>query len=131
VRESTAHLYAATSWLEENGRPRSAEDLADAPFVGFGDIERMVDHLRANGIPLSRRNFMVNSESSVLSWELVRHGFGIGMMVKDVAERTPEVECILQDPATVPVPFWLTTHRELHTSRRIRLVYDLLAEAFG
>ncbi|MEN8934249.1 MAG: LysR family transcriptional regulator, partial [Planktotalea arctica] len=24
-------------------------------------------------------------------------------------------------------PTWLVTHRELHTSRRIRLVFDLLA----
>jgi hypothetical protein len=26
------------------------------------------------------------------------------------------------------IPVWLVTHRELHTSRRIRIVYDLLAE---
>jgi len=24
-------------------------------------------------------------------------------------------------------PIWLATHRELHTSRRIRLVFDVLA----
>jgi hypothetical protein len=27
------------------------------------------------------------------------------------------------------MPIWLVTHRELHTSRRIRLVFDVLAEA--
>jgi hypothetical protein len=26
---------------------------------------------------------------------------------------------------------WLTTHRELNTSRRIRYVFDLLAEELG
>ena len=31
----------------------------------------------------------------------------------------------------IPVPIWLTMHRELHTSRRIRLVFDLLAEALA
>ena len=31
----------------------------------------------------------------------------------------------------VPVPTWLTTHRELRTSRRIRLVFDLLTEHFS
>jgi DNA-binding transcriptional LysR family regulator len=131
VRETTARLYAASSWLEENGRPKTADDLAEASFVGFGDIDRMVTHLKAGGLPVSRRNFMVNSESSVLSWELVRRGFGIGIMSEDVAGCTPDVECILPDLAAVPVPYWLATHRELHTSRRIRLVYDLLGEAFG
>jgi hypothetical protein len=28
----------------------------------------------------------------------------------------------------IKFPIWLTTHRELHTSRRIRLVFDLLAD---
>jgi hypothetical protein len=28
----------------------------------------------------------------------------------------------------IPVPVWLVSHRELHTSRRIRIVFDLLAE---
>jgi len=49
-------------------------------------------------------------------------------MSQEVAETTPGIERVL--PATAPVtfPVWLTTHRELHTSRRIRLVFDLLAE---
>jgi hypothetical protein len=33
--------------------------------------------------------------------------------------------------APITFPVWLTTHRELHTSRRIRLVFDLLAEFFA
>ena len=28
----------------------------------------------------------------------------------------------------LPMPIWLIAHRELHTSRRIRVVFDLLAE---
>lgn len=30
--------------------------------------------------------------------------------------------------APVTFPVWLTTHRELHTSQRIRVVFDALAE---
>ena len=33
------------------------------------------------------------------------------------------------EPFTIPV--WLATHAELHTSRRIRLVFDFLAEMLG
>ena len=35
------------------------------------------------------------------------------------------------DVPPVTFPVWLTCHRELHTSRRIRLVYDFLAEALS
>ena len=29
------------------------------------------------------------------------------------------------------IPMWLTTHREVHTSRRVRVVFDLLAEGLA
>ena len=38
-----------------------------------------------------------------------------------------ELERVLPDFGPIPVPIWLVTHRELHTSRRIRLVFDILA----
>ena len=31
----------------------------------------------------------------------------------------------------IPEPVWLVTHRELHTSRRIRLLFDMLADALS
>ena len=38
---------------------------------------------------------------------------------------------VLDDLPPVRFPIWLVTHRELRTSRRIRLVFDVLAEALG
>jgi DNA-binding transcriptional LysR family regulator len=49
-------------------------------------------------------------------------------MSVDVARASPDLEVLLPDSDPVMFPTWLVTHRELHTSRRIRLVYDLLAE---
>jgi DNA-binding transcriptional LysR family regulator len=43
----------------------------------------------------------------------------------------PDIEPVLPGLDPIPVPIWLVTHRELHTSRRIRLVFDFLAEAFS
>ena len=41
------------------------------------------------------------------------------------------VEWVLPELDPISVPIWLTTHREPHTNRRIRLVSDLLAESFS
>ena len=79
------------------------------------------------GLTLTSSNFKLISESGAVAWELVKQGLGIGVMVKDVGDRTPGVECVLPDLDPIMVPIWLVTHRELHTSRRIRLVFDLLA----
>lgn len=31
----------------------------------------------------------------------------------------------------MPVPMWLLAHREVRTSRRVRVVFDMLAEALS
>jgi len=129
--ETSGHLYAATTYLDAHGRPGSANDLADAAFIGIDDSERMLANLHALGLPVTQRNIRFTTGSGVVMWELIKQGLGIGLMVKDVAAVTPGVECVLPELETSSVPIWLTTHRELHTSRRIRLVFDLLAEAIA
>ena len=38
------------------------------------------------------------------------------------------VERIRVEETTLRIPYWLCTHQELHTSRRIRTVFDFLAD---
>ena len=127
VREDSAHFYAARSYLDRAGRPKTPEELAGHDFVGFGDTGRMMEHLLPLGIPVRAANFRIGSESGLVAWELVKQGFGISPMSDSVA-RDQGVELVLPDMDPIVFPIWLTTHRELHTSRRIRLVFDLLAE---
>ena len=53
------------------------------------------------------------------------------IMTHEMAAITPEVEQVLPDFPAMPVPIWLVTHRELRTSRRIRVVFDLLSDALA
>ena len=59
--------------------------------------------------------------------ELIKQGLGIGVLPKEVAAMHPELEQVLTELPAIPVPTWLVAHRELHTSRRVRLVFDRLA----
>jgi DNA-binding transcriptional LysR family regulator len=129
LRETSVHLYASSDYLDRHGRPTSPSDLSEAVFIGFEQSDRLLTRLNEIGLTLTKKNFKLISESGAVAWELVRQGLGIGVMVKEVGDRTPDVECILPDLDPITVPIWLVTHRELHTSRRIRLVFDLLAES--
>lgn len=131
VKGTTAHLYASTTYLDRHGRPEHLSELADAVFVATGQFDRYLTAIQALGLPITKENLKYVSESGIVSWELVKQGLGIAIMSKDIAALTPEVENILPDFGPMPIPMWLVTHRELHTSRRIRLVFDLLAEAFS
>lgn len=128
VHESTAHFYAAKSWVARNGAPDSAVELASADLLGFEPTERFAEHLNRMGIPITPDSFRIVSENGVVIWELVRRGLGVGAMLSEIAERTPGIIRLLPSLPGTPVPVWLVSHRELRTSPRIRLVFEILAE---
>ena len=64
-------------------------------------------------------------------WALVQQGLGIGAMMEEIARDTPGVVRVLDDVPPILFPVWLVTHRELRTSRRIRVVFEALAEGLG
>lgn len=122
-----ANLYAATVYLDKAGRPRSAEMLANHDFIGNPDSGPIAMTLRSYGIPVRRQNFAISSESGIVQWELVKSGYGVTFMPELLGEATPGVEKVLPDLPGLEFPVWLVTHRELKTSRRIRVVFDLMA----
>jgi DNA-binding transcriptional LysR family regulator len=56
---------------------------------------------------------------------------GIGAMIDEIARDTPGVVRVLDEVPPLRVPFWLVTHRELRTSRRIRVVFEALAQGLA
>ena len=128
VREETAHFYAAQSYLDTRGMPALSEELSKHDFISFVDASQMLEYLEPLGLGLTRDNFRLGSESGIVAWELVRAGLGIAVMSDDIAARFPDIEPVLTEVDPFVFPVWLTTHRELHTSRRIRLTFDLLAD---
>lgn len=130
VRETSAHLYASTAYLEQNGRPAHAADLANAEFIGFAPVDRLILTLNGLGLSLTKHNFKTITDSGPMVRELVKQGLGIAVMSREFADAVPDLERVLPE-LSIPVPFWLVTHRELLTSRRIRLVFDVLAEELG
>lgn len=131
VGQATAHFYASKAYLSHQDHPTSFEDLRDHQFVGFGDNDRLIALFDEIGLRLTNANFLIGSESGVVAWELARQGYGIIVMSDDVAAHAPDMERILPDMEPIVFPIWLAVHRELATSRRIRLVFDLLVEYFS
>jgi len=125
ARSSATGLYASRSWVERHGLPREPAEIVPH-LIGFDDIDGFTAHLRGLGIPVESSDIRLIWGSSVTVWEMVRRGMGVSFMLKEIASRTPDVVRILPDLPAFEVPLWLVTHRELRTSRRIRLVFDIL-----
>ncbi|MBP0462867.1 LysR family transcriptional regulator [Roseomonas sp. PWR1] len=131
VADDRARAYATPECLRRLGRPRRWADLAEAPFVGFDRTELLIEGMRALGLHLTRRNFPVQADSHLVHWALVRQGLGIGLITEALGEAEPAVLRVLREEPPLTFPIWLATHRELHMSVRVRLVFDLLADALS
>ncbi len=129
VREAQAHFYASEEWVRTHGQPRSGEDAAQLPFVGSDRNGQYLGYLRQHGLNVTEENFSCYSDHTVAHWALVRQGMGIGAMMTEIASKTPGMVRVLDEVPAVRFPIWLVSHRELRTSRRIRVVFEALAEA--
>lgn len=131
IADRCARLYASPAYLERIGNPTSPADLVHAEFFGFDRTELMIKGLRSLGIELTPQNFPIVTSNHLVQWELAKQGVGICIVMDEVGDAEPRVRRVLPDLPPLPVPVWLTTHRELRTSRRIRVVFDLLADALA
>lgn len=131
VGETKAHLFASKKLLDRNGRPSSLEDLKNFEVIGFNWKVSLRNALLQYGIDAPVRDPMIITEAGTALLQFVRQGLGISILTKDVLNLFDDLEVLLPDIALIPVPVWLVTHRELHTSRRIRVVYDVLAQELG
>jgi DNA-binding transcriptional LysR family regulator len=131
LRHATAYFYASSDWVAKNGHPRTAHDAIKHRFIGTDRNGRYLTFLQEYGLQLTESNFSVLAENTAVSWQMVLQGLGIGVTMKEIAALNPSVVRVLDDIAPITFPLWLVTHRELHTARRIRVVFDLLAQEFG
>lgn len=131
VREARACFYASESWVQAHGHPRSAEEALNAAFVGADRSGHYLAYLRQYGLNLSEDNFNCFADNSVAHWALVRQGMGIGATMDEIARETPGVVRVLDDVPPIRFPIWLVSHRELRTSKRVRVVFEALAEGLA
>ena len=132
VADDRGRLYGSKAYLESLGSPKALVNLSDATVIGFDETNTLIHGLRHYGYAFEMNNMRVISASHLVQLELVRAGIGLGMFPERVASRFPELVVVLPE-LTKPfdIPIWLTTHREVHTSRRVRLVFDILVEELG
>ncbi|MFT3778784.1 MAG: LysR family transcriptional regulator [Ottowia sp.] len=131
IREARASFYASEDWVKTHGHPRDAEDAVHLPFVGSDRSGQFLYYLRQHGLSLSESNFSCYADHNTAHWALVRQGMGIGTMMDEIARATPGIVRVLDNVPPVCFPIWLVSHRELRTSRRIRVVFEALAQGLS
>jgi DNA-binding transcriptional LysR family regulator len=131
LRDGAMRFYATPAYLDRIGRPTCAADLSRVQFFRFDRTDAMITALDKVGVHVAAESFPIVSASHAVHWELAKQGLGACVMIEEVGDREPAVCRVLDDLPPLPIPMWLTSHRGLRTTRRLRVVFDLLAEALS
>ena len=122
--------YAHRSYLARRGALRKPTDLLQHELIGSDADTSILQGFQAMGYPVTRESFALRSDDFLVQWQALRAGLGVGFcadyMARTEADVLPVLPGLLKIP---PLPMWLAVHREIRTNRRIRAVYDFLAEA--
>ena len=121
-------LFGTRDLVEQFGPVTCAADLARFPFVGFGTPLEYEPALNQYGIPVTSANFVTGSQNHIAHWELARRGIGLGANSVPVAKMFPDLVNVAPDHVVFEFPVWLVAPQELKTSRRVRIVFDGLAD---
>ena len=122
-------VYAQQGYLRRRGVPRTPADLLRHDLIGFDQDDLIIRSFHAAGQPIERDAFGIRSDDHLMLWEALRAGLGIGFAARWLGDRDPLLQRILPELTIPPLPVWLTVHREIRSSARIRAVYDFLAQA--
>ncbi|MAP95337.1 MAG: LysR family transcriptional regulator [Ponticaulis sp.] len=131
IGSTHAGLYASTGFLDQVGRPQNLSEIQKLDFLGFETRDTLIPHLKQLGLPLTTANFRYTADNGMASIAMARAGLGIAMLMASEADQFTDLEPVWPDFGPMEVPIWLVTHRELHTSKRIRLVFDLIGDMMG
>ncbi len=120
---------AHQDYLSRRGMPRQPADLLEHHLIGGDRNDEILKGFAAGGIAVTREHFSFRTDDLIVVWEAVRAGLGIGFVSEHQVRTDPAVIPLLPKLKIQPLPVWLAVHKEVRTSKRIRAVYDFLAEA--
>ena len=127
IGSAPVNLYAHRRYLERHGIPKSLTEAGHSA-IGFDrdlQTQRALENLQ---LPLSREFFAFRSDSDLAQLAALRAGFGIGACQRGIARRDPNLVPVLEDAFRFDMEIWIAMHEDLKTNRRMRAMFDALAE---
>jgi len=131
ITDIEAGFYASPEYLKTLNLQSTPPDFSSATFIGFNHSDEMIKVINERGVAVTHDNFPYLCENHLVQWEMVKHGYGIGVMPTHAGGLEPGVTRVLEHIDPLIGERWLVSHREMYNNRRIRVVFDFLANALS
>jgi DNA-binding transcriptional LysR family regulator len=127
VSQLEVGIYAHKRYLRKHGTPKTLDELLKCDLIGYDRDGALRRGLVAAGAPKNALRFTFRSDNHEVCWQMVREGYGCGFITSMVAATDSNLVRLLPQAPVPSLPVWLTVHREVRSSRRLRIVFDALA----
>lgn len=121
-------LFAHRRYLERHGAPVTLGEARGHTLLGFDRDLSGARGARMAEFGLQREDFAWRCDNDLASLAALRAGIGIGAHQLPLAAREPGLVAVLPGAVMMAMEIWLAMHEDLRHSRRVRLLFDALAE---
>lgn len=127
--EFSIGLYASREYLDANGVPTSHADMADHSYVGYLDQFVEMESVRWLEEMVDSPRIVFWSNSMIVQRSAARGGLGIVALPHFALAEKESLVRIMPDMAARRT-LWITAHRDLKSSARIKAVSSYLQTLF-
>lgn len=124
-------FYAHRDYLHVPRR-RAAEGAGEVErhdWIGLDQSNRVIEGFRQAGYDVDKSFFAFRCDNDIVGWQAVLAGLGVGVSAHVIARQFPQLVRVLEQQPLPDMQVWITAHRELRDTARIRAVFDFLVEA--
>lgn len=123
-------FFATEGYLTRHPAPSKLAQLKAHALVGRDRDRALIEALTAAGLATRPRDYVFRSDSDVAQLAALRAGVGVGVCQVPLARRDPALRRVLPK-LRFHLETWIVMHEDLRAARRVRLVFDHLAESLG
>ncbi len=128
IRNFEAGCYVSKDYLNRHGEPKDISDLLSHNLIGFEYSDPILRMLKAKQLSIDKDIFCFRVNDVTVQMQAVRAGLGICFFPQFVGWSNQDLQQLFTQTSFVTLPVWLVVHNGIHTSPKIRIVYDFLAQ---
>lgn len=119
---------ASRGYLASAGTPKAYSDLLKHRLIAGDKRNELAAGMAKGGISEDKLQYGLRSDDLLVQWEAIRAGLGVGFLADCLVKADSNIVPLLPELNLPVFPIWLTVHREVRTSARLRATFDFLVE---
>ncbi len=131
IADTPLAMCGSQTYLARCGAPTDQFDLLNHALIGQDRDDVMIKGFNALGAKVDRHSFRFRTDNQVIIWQAIIAGVGIGLAQVPLIAREPSLQRLLPELPLPVLPMWLTMHKDVRNSPRIRRTADFLYAALS